>query len=88
MLLTVLHIIGILNNRDCHFHCLQKNGKFFVSAQGKNCKIFHVDPRDLQPPQYIPNLSQCDRNLYVSKYYTPESCCVTFRTPCRESCLK
>ena len=88
MLLTILHIVAILNHRDCHSHCLGKNGKFFVSEQGKLCKVFHIDPKELHPPQYIPNLSRCDRDLYISKYYTPESCCVTSRTPCRENCLK
>jgi len=88
MLLTMVHILGVLNTRDCHSQCIKKKGKFFVSQHGKRCKIFHVDPAELVPPQYIPGLSQCDLNLYISNYYTPESCCVTLKAPCRENCLQ
>lgn len=87
MILTILQIFSVFNIRECHLHCLKKDGKFFTSEYGKRCQIFHIDPRDAYPAPNMPNLFQCNRDIYTSKYHTPESCCVTMTKPCREACL-
>ena len=87
MILTILQIISVFNIRECHLHCINKNGKFFTSEYGKHCQIFHMDPKKVYPPPNIPNLFQCSRDIYISTYHTPESCCVTKTKPCREVCL-
>lgn len=85
MLNVLLMFLSFYDIRHCHSLCLKRNALFFESKGAKQCKLYFIDPRKLSAP--IEGALACNKEVFMSNYYTPESCCVTKKNNCREICL-
>ena len=77
--------LSIYDVRHCHSLCLKRNALFFDYKDGKKCKLYYVNPEQFAVP--VRDALTCSKEVFMSNYYTPESCCVTKKSVCNEICL-